>query len=140
MCGYSTTEQEKVNMINVKHFGDTWAQGADQLRHLIATRNNYDGNSVWAAYDLLMQTSAKNKILFVISDGMPNPEDPRILKRTIQEIAKTVRVIAFGLDYDRIKEYYPECVSCAPDELAGNMITVMRRVLFQKVTGKRAVK
>ena len=104
-----------------KHFEESWesAKGRLGTYQNCVGGANVDHYSVEYAAHRLMQRPEKNKIMFVICDGLPNGNNgtygnllPQCLKHTVKKIKKAkIKLFCWGIVSEAIKDYYaPDCV------------------------------
>ena len=110
--------------IEFKNFTASWTGRKDLLRHLGAYRNNYDAASILDVYKKLLAVNAKRRILIVISDGYPCPEDSQYLKNLVPIMMQGVDVIGIGLDFTNVAKFYPDNVLCGVEDLAQKLAPV----------------
>jgi len=112
---------EDVEHYMFKKFDESWEQAKDRLgdyRNCVGGAN-VDHYSVEYAAHRLMQRPEKNRMMFVICDGLPNGNNgtygnllPKCLKHTVKKIKKAkIKLFCWGIVSEAIKEYYaPDCV------------------------------
>ena len=101
-----------------RDFDESWEKGAVRLAagH-VAQNNTLDAESVKHGIQRLLARREKRKILFVFNDGLPNPghgNTGRCQKHLKSIVAAAsaagVEVVAFGIEDDDVKYYYPNYV------------------------------
>lgn len=106
--------------IGVYHdFNDQWREGAMRMSTMMGNKkqNTLDGESVlWGLRQLLMRRE-KRKILFVLTDGQPEPGaghkgrcSDHLKAVTQMASAVGVEVVGFGIQSRTVKIYYPHHV------------------------------
>ncbi|MDO8530133.1 MAG: hypothetical protein Q7S10_01885 [bacterium] len=100
--------------------------------------DNDDGACLKKASEHLEEQMAKNKVLFVISDGIPETGDKsreqldRELKEVIAEISGNTgqKLVGLGLNSDAVKKYYPNNISGVDaKEMAETLAGLLREVI-----------
>jgi len=132
--GYDRTLPFRFNVY--KAFGESWETEKTRLGSAQADCENGDGEAVeWAAKRLLHRPEAR-KVLFVLSDGSPicgpDTKQQQHLKRITGWIDnhKGVEVIAIGLRYSGITNYYKNAVTVDDlSQLPGVLFRKLRRAL-----------
>jgi len=104
----------------VKSFTDPWFATKQRLPSIGYVQHaNYDADSVqWVAKQLLAQ-KAKRRVLFVLSDGLPDTSEPDIQvarqRRHLSDvvrsmIARKVEIVGVGICDRSVELYYPHAV------------------------------
>ncbi len=100
--------------------------------------DNDDGACLKKASEHLEEQLAKNKVLFVISDGIPETGDKtrnqldKELKETVAEIASNTnqKLVGLGLNSEAVKNYYPNNISGVDaKEMAETLAGLLREVI-----------
>jgi hypothetical protein len=107
---------------------------------------NDDGPCLLEAADELLDQPAREHVLIVVSDGLPEgrrsrPED---LHRAVASLAclRGLRLVGIGLgpNTEHVRDFYPESItSVAPDRLAGEIGALLRRSLREPAFRQRAL-
>ena len=104
-------------------------------------KENVDGEALEWAAERLRACPQKRKILVVVSDGAPvddstlNENEFSILERHLREViaglkaAGQVEIVAIGIGHDVTRYYETAIVVQTPDNLADEMIALLRRLL-----------
>lgn len=127
-----------------RQFNEPWEAGALKLataEHNVK-ENTLDGESVKFGIQQLLARPEKRKILFVFNDGMPYPgygntgRGQRYLHDVVAAARKVgVEVVAFGIQDDSVKEYYPNCVVINRlDDLVKEPLQIMDSMLRKGLT------
>jgi cobalamin biosynthesis protein CobT len=99
-----------------RDFAEAWEKGAVRLAGADRNvRNNtLDAESIKHGIRRLLERPEKRKILFVFNDGMPFPgygNLSRCQRHLLDVVAAAatqgVEIVAFGIQSDDVKEYYP---------------------------------
>lgn len=102
-----------------RDFEESWDKGAIRLAGSMENckNNTLDAESVKHGIRRLMLRPEKRKILLVLNDGMPYPGYGNVgrcqqhLHDVVQSAkAQGVEVVAFGIEDDDVKQYYPNHV------------------------------
>lgn len=102
-----------------RDFEESWDKGAVRLAGSMENckNNTFDAESVKHGIRRLMLRPEKRKILLVLNDGMPYPGFGNVgrcqqhLHDVVQSAkAQGVEVVAFGIEDDDVKRYYPNHV------------------------------
>ena len=130
LVDFNAREEEKYNLMQVDAYGD-----------------NRDGLALfWAERYINQHVSSENKLIIVLSDGVPAHEadgyyPPVSTKDTANAVRKITRrgtdIIAIALDdagsfacYDMLKEIYPNIISCNDlKRLTGQLLAVISKRL-----------
>jgi hypothetical protein len=106
---------------------------------------NDDAPCLLAAAEELLDEPAREHVLIVVSDGLPEgrrstKED---LHHTVRELTAlgAPRLVGIGLgqNTEHVKEYYPESIaSVRPERLADEIGGLLRRVLLREGLVRRA--
>ena len=130
LVGFDARNEEKYNLMQIKADGD-----------------NRDGLALyWAERYIVQKTSAENKWIIVLSDGVPAHEydeyyPPVSIKDTANAVKKIMKrgtnIIAVSLDdegdykcYDQLKEIYPQLIGCNDlKRLTGQLLGIIARLL-----------
>ncbi|MBI2053997.1 MAG: hypothetical protein HYT36_01520 [Candidatus Staskawiczbacteria bacterium] len=100
--------------------------------------DNDDGACLKKASEHLEEQAAKNKVLFVISDGIPETENKsrsqldRELKEAVAEISinTSQKLVGLGLNSEAVKNYYPNNISGVDaKEMAETLAGLLREVI-----------
>lgn len=100
--------------------------------------DNDDGACLKKASEHLEEQMAKNKVLFVISDGIPETGDKtrnqldKELKEAVAEIASNTnqKLVGLGLNSDAVKKYYPNNIAGVDaKEMAETLAGLLREVI-----------
>jgi cation transport regulator ChaB/Mg-chelatase subunit ChlD len=100
--------------------------------------DNNDGACLKKASEHLEEQMTKNKVLFVISDGIPETRDKsrsqldKELKEVVAEISSNTRqkIVGLGLNSDAVKNYYPNNISGVDaKEMAETLAGLLREVI-----------
>ena len=100
--------------------------------------DNDDGSCLKKASEHLEEQLAKNKVLFVISDGLPETGDKtrnqldKELKEAVVEISTNTsqKLVGLGLNSDAVKKYYPNNISGVDaKEMAETLAGLLREVI-----------
>lgn len=98
-------------------WNENWPTAAHKLTNLHPKNNTLDGEALrWGAQQLLARPE-KRKVLFWFNDGQPEPGHgdrgtcQKYLKDVVESCRKSgVEVIAFGIQSDDVKHYFPKHV------------------------------
>ena len=100
--------------------------------------DNDDGACLKKASEHLEEQMAKNKVLFIISDGIPETRNKsgeqldRELKEVIAEISGNTgqKLVGLRLNSDAVKKYYPNNISGVDaKEMAETLAGLLREVI-----------
>jgi len=102
--------------------------------------HNDDGPCLLAAAEELLSWPAREHVLLVVSDGLPEgkhsgPEDLRKAVATLTRRASSLKLVGIGLGTgtDHVRQFYPESIASVPaGELAERIGGVLRRILTGK--------
>ena len=133
--GYTSLDaggQDYPCIFNVKDFNQPWRGQKDNLKVLAPYRNNYDAACILEVYKKLLAVNAKRRIMIVISDGQPAPEDTSYLRNLVPVLMNGVDVIGIGLAHTAVGDYYPTHVLCDVGDLAEKLAPVLRNVMLNK--------
>lgn len=145
-----TTEGGVVKHFQVKKFEDrdtvrNYAYSYGSSRSF--TGGNKDGYSIKVATTELMKRSEQNKILLVLSDGLPSDYrshaqaigDVKTAVKTARQNGIKVIAIFFGNDdfrrntMEEYKEMYEKnLISCAPQDISKELVKQIRMLFMQK--------
>jgi len=134
---YLYNRVEPLMHIIIKEFNENYYNVRKLLSLMVATNNNIDNESiVWAARRLI-ERQEERKILFVLSDGLPNGSytDCKLLgkdlKEKVSQIEKSgIEVVGIGLKTNAPRSFYP---TCACIENINQISIEVYRVLAQKL-------
>ena len=129
VTGFNFTH--KVMNYNYKDFSDVWSNRKESLRHMRSSGSNMDCHSITEVYKSLMEQPASHRVLIVISDGQPAPENPSILKDTVPLWEKDVKVVGIGLDYGDIARFYKNSIATNAEGLPLELAKLLQRVIFE---------
>jgi cobalamin biosynthesis protein CobT len=129
-----------------RDFGESWDKGAVRLAgagHNVQN-NTLDAESVKHGIRRLLQRKEKRKILFVLNDGMPYPGyghlgrcQDHLHDVVASASAAGVEVVAFGIQDDDVKQYYPSHVVIKKlEDLAKEPLQVLDGMLRKGVRVK----
>ena len=100
-----------------KEFGEPWSTARTRCSSMDdnVKMNTLDGESILYGARQLVERPEKNKILFVLNDGKPEPRQgnqatvQKHLKATVQAITEArINVVALGIQDDSVRHYYPK--------------------------------
>lgn len=100
-----------------KEFGEPWSTARTRCSSMDdnVQTNTLDGESILYGARQLVERPEKNKILFVLNDGKPEPRQgnqatvQKHLKATVQAITEArINVVALGIQDDSVRHYYPK--------------------------------
>jgi hypothetical protein len=99
--------------------------------------HNDDGPCVLAAAEELLSWPAREHVLLVVSDGLPEgkhsgPDDLRKAVASLSRRAAGLKLVGIGLGSgtEHVKQFYPESIASVPaGELAERIGDVLRRIL-----------
>ena len=103
-------------------------------------RYNDDGPCLLEAAGLLSQQSASERVLIVVSDGLPEgrhsgPDTLRAAIRMLREQKKELQLIALGLGpyTDHVNDFYPEAIANVPvEEFSVEISALLERALLSR--------
>lgn len=132
----TTTRAVPLKHTIFKSFSDNDSSGIASMR---AESTNADGESVLWAAKRLGQTKKERKILFVLSDGLPNVLGERRneatlrehLKESVEKIEKSgIEVVAFGIESNAVKSFYKNHVVVNKvEELTSSVVNELIKIL-----------
>jgi len=106
---------ENVKHIIVKSFDEPFQKVKTRILYLTGFSNNVDHEAIYWAAQRLYPRKEQRKILFVLSDGLPNTVDTNHklleyeLVMAVRKIIKSgIEVYGIGIHTDDVKKFYPE--------------------------------
>lgn len=130
LTGFLYSNSNEIINLNYKGFDESWANRKQSLRHMKAHGSNMDCHSITECYKLIEEYPATHRVMIVISDGQPCPENPSILRETVPLWERKVKVIGIGLDYGQIKRFYNNSVATTANDLPFKLAKLMQEVIF----------
>lgn len=129
-----------------RDFDEPWERGATRLAGCSNNfkENTLDAESIKHGIQRLLLRPERRKILFVLNDGMPNPGYGHIGKcqqhlRDVINSAKSVgvEIVAFGIQDDDVKQYYPSYVVIKNlNDLVAEPLVTLDKLLRSKIKYK----
>lgn len=122
-----------------RDFNEPWEHGAIRLAGAAhnVKNNTLDAESVKHGIKRLLLRKEKRKILLVLNDGMPYPGYGHVgrCQQHLHDVVASaaavgVEVVAFGIQDDDVKEYYPKHVVIRKlDDLVAEPLQVLDKML-----------
>lgn len=142
---YKNTDPNKIKdtrAVPLKHtvFKSFYDDDSSGITSMKAENTNADSESVLWAAKRLAETKKERKILFVLSDGLPNVMGEKRneitlrehLKESVTKIEKSgIEVVAFGIQSTSVKEFYKKNVIVndvkeLPNSVVNELIKILK--------------
>ena len=130
LTGFNHTH--RIMNYNYKDFSDNWSNRRESLAHCTACGSNMDCHSITEVYRNLIAQAATHRVMIVISDGQPAPENPSILRETVPLWEREVKVIGIGLSYGAIRRFYSNAIATTAAALPIELAKVLQQVVFEQ--------
>ena len=111
------------------------------LTHCYANGGNKDGYSIRVATEELLHRPERNKILIVLSDGLPSAYEKNDGEKDVNDAVRKARKagisvisIFFGDDSERsafVKMYEKNCIITEPEGIDAELVRLMKRFCFR---------
>lgn len=142
IIGYSADEMEACDLFRFVSFKNTRKERIS-IEKMAARYNNYDGYAIRYGAMELSKRKEINKVMFVISDGLPACNHYRDIRKGINDTAeailgarkKGITVIGIGIGIDKttgnlFKQMYGEdFTSAKPEELHIELARKLKRII-----------
>jgi len=104
------------------------------LAKINSKSGNCDSGALYYMQSVMKSVQNKDKIVIIFSDGEPTECSDSELKEQVRDMEKSgIHVIGVGIDFDCIKEYYPDHANGRNlKEMIDIVVSILKRYVLEK--------